>query len=251
MGHRKLFWLDTGAGMTVIPRSLAAQCDINVMDGEEMKVGNSTNKNVDTELAIIDSIEIEGLLIQNQPALVLKDEYLHLHNPKTQETVIIEGIIGWDIIQHLFLEINYSKKQAAIQEPQLQSELKGNNLFFCGAPIVMLKAEDGSPLYFGLDTGASRSHFGRPLIAKFPHLDISKRRVHAGGIGEVKEIEADSLSSLHVFLHETHRIELYNIREMLSDFASFFHLDGVLGSDAAKDSSLIIDYKNRRIEITN
>ncbi|MFJ8461697.1 hypothetical protein ACIQ57_21605 [Lysinibacillus xylanilyticus] len=39
------------------------------------------------------------------------------------------------------------------------------------------------------------------------------------------------------------------MREMLTDLATFFKLDGVLGSDIAKEGRLVIDYTNRNFEL--
>jgi len=39
------------------------------------------------------------------------------------------------------------------------------------------------------------------------------------------------------------------MREMLTDLATFFKLDGVFGSDIAKEGRLVIDYTNRNFEL--
>ncbi|MGE7999687.1 retropepsin-like aspartic protease [Lysinibacillus sp. NPDC093190] len=73
-GSKKSFWLDTGAGMTVISNALVSDCNINIVKDEEFEVGNSTNQNFSTDLAIIDSIVIQGLTILKQPILVLAND---------------------------------------------------------------------------------------------------------------------------------------------------------------------------------
>jgi hypothetical protein len=49
-----------------------------------LEVGNSTNKDLSSDLAIIDSIAIQDLSIRNQPSLVLADNLLSIPNPKTE-----------------------------------------------------------------------------------------------------------------------------------------------------------------------
>ena len=247
-GNKKCFWLDTGAGMTVISSSLVKDCDINIQKIEELEVGNSTNQNFSTDLAIIDSIVIQSLTILNQPTLVLANELLMIQNPKTKEIMKIDGIIGWDIIQHIFLEIDYARKQVIIQKPVRKEGLE-NNLFFCGYPIIKVKGKNQVPLYFGLDTGANKTHFGQPLLSKVDDLKIEKRMILSGGVGSVKERELDSIASLIVYLNRNQSISLQNVREMLTDLATFFKLDGVFGSDIAKDGRLVIDYTNRKVEL--
>ena len=247
-GNKKSFWLDTGAGMTVISNSLVNDCDLNIVKDEELKVGNSTNQNFNTDLAIIDSIVIHDLTIFNQPTLVLADDLLMIRNPKTEEIMKVDSIIGWDIIQHVFLEIDYGRKQVIIQKAK-RKDGEENNLFFCGYPILKVKGQNQVPLYFGLDTGANKSHFGQPLLSKIDDLKLEKRMILSGGIGDVKERELDSIESLIVYLNENQSISLHNVREMLTELATFFKLDGVFGSDIAKDGRMVIDYTNRKFEL--
>jgi len=247
-GNRKCFWLDTGAGMTVISNSIVRDCEINIMKEEELEVGNSTNQNFRTDLAIIDSIVIQDLRIHNHPTLVLANELLTIQNPETKEMMKIDGIIGWDIIQHIFLEIDYGRKQVVIQKPKQKDGVE-NNLFFCGYPILKVKGQNQVPLYFGLDTGANKSHYGQPLLSKINDLKIEKRMILSGGLGDVKERALNSIENLIVYLNENQAIHLHNVREMLTDLATFFKLDGVFGSDIAKDGRLVIDYTNRRFEL--
>ena len=247
-GKKKFFWLDTGAGMTVVSHSSAKECDINLLNEKEVSVGNSSNQDLTTDLAFIDSIEIMNLLIRRQPALVLSDNLLEIQLPNTKEVMVIDGIIGWDVIQHLHLEIDYKQKQVFIQKPT-SKEPKEKNLFFCGAPIVKVSADTQTPLYFGLDTGANKTHFGQPLLTKVDNLQVENRTKHAGGLGDVKKREIKSLESLSIQLSPHQNLTFQNVRMMLTDFATFFKLDGVFGSDIAKDGRLIIDYANRIFEV--
>ncbi|MEK3797056.1 retropepsin-like aspartic protease [Peribacillus sp. FSL H8-0477] len=248
-GKKKCFWLDTGAGMTVISMALAKECEINSLNDEGLEVGNSSNQHFRTDLAIIHSLVIQDLEIINQPTLVLANELLIIQNPKTEEIMKIDGIIGWDIIQHIFLEIDYGRIIVVIQKPKRKEEEGENNLFFCGYPIINVKGNNQVPLYFGLDTGANKTHFGQPLLSKIVNLKQEKRMILSGGIGDVKERELDRIENLVIYLNENQSIHLHKVREMLTDLAAFFKLDGVFGSDIAKDGRMVIDYTNRKFEL--
>ena len=247
-GNNKCFWLDTGAGMTVISNSIAKDCDINIIKNEEFEVGNSTNQNFLTDLAIVDSIVIEGLTILNQPTLVLADDLLKIQDPKTEEIMKIDGIIGWDIIQHICLDIDYRRKQVVIQKPTRKEDVE-NNLFFCGYPILKVKGKNQVPLYFGLDTGANKTHFGQPLLSKIENLKKEKSMILSGGIGDVIDRELERIESVVIYPNENQSIKLHNVTEMLTNLATFFKLDGIFGSDIAKDGRLVIDYTNRKFEL--
>ncbi|MFJ3386902.1 hypothetical protein [Lysinibacillus sp. NPDC086135] len=114
---------------------------------------------------------------------------------------------------------------------------------------MKVKGQNQVPLYFGLDTGANKTHFGQPLLSKIVDLKMAKRMIHSGGLGDVKERELDSIESLIVNLNDNQSISLHNVREMLTGLATFFKLDGVFGSDIAKDGRMVIDYTNRKFEL--
>lgn len=248
-GNRKWFWLDTGAEMTVLSTSLATECQIPRTSLEGLEVGNSLDGNFPTELGFIDSILIENLSIRNQPTLILADEMLTIPNPKTKEVMVIDGIIGWDIIQYIHLDIDYGLNRVFIKEPTRMKKSE-SNLFFCGSPMVKVKSANHIPLYFGLDTGASKTHFGQPLLSKIKEINTVKKTVHAGGVGEMKDVEVDMIERFTIHFDQQ-AITIHKSRKMLSDFGSFFQLDGVFGSDIAKGGRLIIDYINRQIKIVN
>ncbi|MGD6964437.1 retropepsin-like aspartic protease [Fictibacillus phosphorivorans] len=249
-GKKVCLWLDTGAEMTVLSHSLAQECGVSVWQNSGLEVENSSSKSFNTDFAFIDSIELGNCSILNQPSLILKDDFLRFQHPKTNEMMMIDGIIGWDIIQHIYLEIDYVRRQVLIQKPH-KINTHEHNLFFCGSPIVKAKGENDIPLFFGLDTGANKSHFDEPLLSKIDNLKIKKRVVHAGGLGDVKKLEVDTIENLNVCLKENQHIQLHNVRKVLAEFATFFKLDGILGSDIAKEGRLVIDYVNGRIELSH
>jgi hypothetical protein len=247
-GRKKCFWLDTGAGMTVISDSIVKECGMALIENEDLEVGNSTNQNFNSDLAIIDTIVIDDLTILNQSTLVLASDLLKIPIPHSEKVMEIDGIIGWDIIQYLHLEIDYRQEKVMIQNHR-QIDGEKNNLFFCGYPIIKVKGKNQVPLYFGLDTGANKSHFGKTLLSKIDELKIDKTIKYSGGLGDVKEREIDTIETLSIYLDENQFITLKNVRETLTDLAAFFKLDGVFGMDIAHNGSLVIDYSNRHLEL--
>ncbi|NRG28320.1 aspartyl protease family protein [Bacillus circulans] len=247
-GRKKCFWLDTGAGMTVISDSIVKECGMALIENEDLEVGNSTNQNFNSDLAIIDTIVIDDLTILNQSTLVLANDLLKIPIPHSAKVMEIDGIIGWDIIQYLHLEIDYRQEKVMIQKHRQKAGEK-NNLFFCGYPIIKVKGKNQVPLYFGLDTGANKSHFGKTLLSKIDELKIDKTIKYSGGLGDVKEREIDTIETLSIYLDKNQSITLKNVRETLTDLAAFFKLDGVFGMDIAHNGSLVIDYPNRHFEL--
>jgi hypothetical protein len=60
-------------------------------------------------------------------------------------------------------------------------------------------------------------------------------------------VNDDSIKQLNLLLKDGQPITFYDVRKVLPDYAAFFKLDGVFGSDIAKDGRIFIDYYNRRI----
>lgn len=247
-GQRKCFWLDTGAGMTVISSTVAEACGIH-LEKSNFKIEASTNESLGANLACVDQIVLGGVTVRNQPAVILSDELLVIKNPKTNREIIIEGIIGWDVLKDLYLEINYADKHLTIKKPRLEENSTSSaNLFFSGFPIVKINSDNNMPLFFGFDSGAEFTHFGQSLLAKLPDLKVYRRNIQAGGVGGYKEIVADIIEDLSLFLVDQ-PINIKNSRMVLLEYATFFKLDGVLGSDSCQNGTLIIDYPNRKMEL--
>ncbi|AYC28488.1 retropepsin-like aspartic protease [Paenisporosarcina cavernae] len=247
-GQDLRFWVDTGAEMTVLAKSVAEQCKLPISIGSALSVENSTNQSFQTDLAWIDEFEIGAITVQNQAALVLDDSIVTLEHPITKESETIQGIIGWDILQHLCLTIDFHQNEVTFAKSIPTTE-RHQNLFFSGSPIVHLQAEDSIPLLFGLDTGANKSHFHKRILSKLPHLHVKTEKRVSGGLGDVAERNLNTLEELSLTLSNSTSLLLENIRETLGEFGEFISLDGILGVDAAKNKKLIIDYPNRTFSI--
>ncbi len=115
--------------MSVVSQSTANDCNLRRIDNMAIEVGNSTNESVGTELAFIKTMSMQDLTIGHQPVLVLSDDQLTISHPKIKDEIIIDGIIGWDIIRNIYLEIDYQKNGVTIAKPKL-TKLRRNESFF-------------------------------------------------------------------------------------------------------------------------
>lgn len=245
-GIKKWFWLDTGAGMTVISSSLAEACKIIKIPESDIQVGNSSDQNLNSDFAFVDLFEIEELKIENHPTLVIADNLLTMELPDGRMT--IDGFIGWDIIHHFVLELDYLKHQVIIHKHKIIADIE-HNIFFCGYPIIKVKSENQIPLYFGLDTGANKTNFGQSLLLKLDNLQEQQRLIQHGGVGGVNEKYVKSIENLHLYFSTNQVIQFEKLNQGLSEYATFFKLDGVFGIDITKGKRLVIDYPNRNIKL--
>jgi hypothetical protein len=157
--------------------------------------------------------------------------------------VKIDGIIGFDIIRHLDLEVDYGDGTLRIRNPSTSRRESTRNMFWVGLPVVRLSSEDGVLLHFGLDTGAQQTFVTETMLDK---LQIQAARVESrrvGGLGGEISLRAPVLSDVRLFVRgfpilfrgAVVRAPVYQV------LAS---LDGVLGGDVWNSGIVRIDMTN-------
>ena len=242
-GKLKKFLLDTGAGMSVLSSELAAECNITPIGEQKALAGTSTSKKVGILPAVIKDLKIGGLLIQNHPVIIIDQKDLQFKLLGLFTLMKIEGIIGWNAIQNLFLEIDYQNKVTTVQKA-VKYEVPNRNFFLLGGyPVVRLRSEDGIPLNFGLDTGARESWITDNLLKKINHSKTSNDTRTIGSAGGWEKVESKVLPELELFLNE-YRLIFKKIGTRPASLDEFVQLDGVLGGDVFENGRIRIDYRN-------
>jgi predicted aspartyl protease len=250
-GKKKSFWLDTGAQVSIISAGTAKECGI--LSNSDLSINataDSTNFNVGSMPSYIKNLELGDLIIKNHPLLVVDDKMLTLQNPKTKITMRIDGIIGWNAIQNIDIYIDYKNKTAHINRP-VDKHMSSTNIFAAGRPILSLKTTNGTQIHLGIDTGASQSSISRKIITGVPDQNIVKKLVTIGTLGGTKQVETMYAQKQEFFIAENKKIffEKMRVEPDFDKWAVFFNIDGVIGSDAVRNSCLHIDYLNGTAEI--
>src|SRR4030042_556078 len=155
----------------------------------------------------------------------------------------IEGIIGWNAIQNLFVEIDYPNKITIIQEPERVYVPNRNFFLLGGYPIVRLRSEDGILLNFGLDTGARESWITENLLKKINYKTANSNTKKVGSAGGWEKIESKILPELNLFLSE-YQLTFKKIGTRPARLDEFVELDGVLGGDVFENGKIRINYRN-------
>jgi len=125
-GHKKFFWLDTGAGLSAVASDVAKECNIYPIGARKIKAGTATGKEVDVKPAIIKDLRIGKLLIKNHPAVIINKKDLEFKLFGLFPIVKIDGIIGWNAIKNMNIEIDYAKKTATIRKPVKMTTVNRN-----------------------------------------------------------------------------------------------------------------------------
>jgi len=239
------FWLDTGSSLTMLASDVARDLNITPLEPDTLEIVTSTGR-VQANPALISELEIGQLVVRNAPTMVVDESMMQMREPKPIERsthVKIDGIIGFDIIRQMDLEVDYGENILRLRDPSRSRPDGDRNMFWVGLPVIRLTSTDGVPLHFGLDTGAQLTFVTETLLEKLQleAARIESRRV--GGLGGEVSLRAPVLPDLKVlvrgfpilFRGAVVRAPVYQV------LAS---LDGVLGGDVWNSGIVRIDMTN-------
>jgi hypothetical protein len=239
------FWLDTGSSMTMLASDVARDLDIKALVVDTLEIVTSTGR-VSASPGLIPELQIGQVTIRNAPAMIVDENMMQMREPKPIDQgpqVKIDGIIGFDIIRQLDLEVDYGEGRLRVRNPTTSRRDSDRNMFWVGLPVVRIVSTDGVPLHFGLDTGAQLTFVTETLLDK---LQLEAARVESrrvGGLGGEVSLRAPVLPDLRVmvkgfpiiFRGAVVRAPVYQV------LAS---LDGVLGGDVWNSGIVRIDMTN-------
>ena len=244
-GREYNFWLDTGSSLTMLASDVARDLKITSLVDDTLEIVTSTGR-VKASPAVVPQLQIGQLVIQNAPTMIVDQSMMQMREPRPIDRaapVKIDGIIGFDIIRQLDLEMDYGDAIIRLRNPSTARRDSERNMFWVGLPVVELTSADGIPLHFGLDTGAQVTFVTETLLDK---LQLSPARTESrrvGGLGGEISLRAPVLPDLRVmvgnfpilFRGAVVRAPVYQV------LAS---LDGVLGGDVWNSGIVRIDMTN-------
>src|SRR5882762_2846333 len=194
------FWLDTGSSLTMLASDVAVELNIKPLVPDTLEIVTSTGR-VRANPSLVPELQIGQLVVQNAPAMIVEETMMQMREPRPIEQslhVKIDGIIGFDIIRQLDLEVDYGDNILRLRNPAASRPDAERNLFWVGLPVVRLMSTDGISLHFGLDTGAQLTFVTETLLDKLQleAARIESRRV--GGLGGGVSLRAPVLPDLQV-----------------------------------------------------
>ena len=239
------FWLDTGSSMTMLASDVAQDLNIDPLVPDTLEIVTSTGR-VKAQPALLPRLQIGQLVVRNATTMIVDESLMQMREPKPTELsprVKIDGIIGFDIIRQLDLEVDYGEGTLRLRNPAISRRESDRNMFWVGLPVVRLTSGDGVPLQFALDTGAQQTFVTETLLDKLQlqAARIESRRV--GGLGGEISLRAPVLPDVRLFVRgfpilfrsAVVRAPVYQV------LAS---LDGVLGGDVWNSGVVRIDMTN-------
>jgi hypothetical protein len=250
-GATRLFWLDTGSSFTMVSSDVAAATGIVPLSEDTLEVVTATGR-VDAHPARVDSLRVGGVRFRHHPAMIVDANALRLTMPAAPgqtQVVPIDGILGFDAIRRMDVEIDYGRDVVTLRRPSHRAGPAERNLFWIGYPVVRLRSSTGRAVHFGLDTGADETFATRTLLPKVsaPRLIRDERRLE--GLGGATTIRVQMIPEMRLTLG-THAVRFRNLIVVPPRRTTFVNLDGVLGTNAWTGARIRIDMENGRLEIS-
>ena len=245
-GKPKLFWLDTGSSMTIVASDVAVECGVVGLINDTLEVATTTGR-VPARPAVIKSLQIGGISIANSTAMIVSSDLMQVRmgEPNSTEAAKkIDGIIGFDIISRLNVQIDYLRSTVRLAKSvKLPGDGPTRNLFWVGTPIIRLIAPGGIPIHFGLDTGAQETYATERILGKFRVPTFLGERQHIGGFAGIKKFRGRFIRGIRLSLGRRNLL-FQKLLIFAPASSSVVNLDGVLGSDVGRTGVVLIDAAN-------
>ncbi|MCF7922156.1 MAG: retroviral-like aspartic protease family protein [Candidatus Marinimicrobia bacterium] len=249
-GVEQTFWIDTGAQFTVLSSDIAEICNVKPLVEKTSTVGTATDKNIELWPGMIKELKIGDLVFENHPVFIIDQEDLEFRILKIIKILKIDGILGWNAIQKLRLEINNVENSIGIQKPE-KRDWGMRNFHYLTQPFVTVQDTMGVPLEFFLDTGANKTSLYAPALAYFDTTHAQRSTAFVGGAGGSQKVKQLQLAKQSLVFGKT-RIDFPEIQgaSPLGDSEDDFMLfDGIIGSDIASNAILTLDFQNGWCEL--
>lgn len=235
------FIFDTGASVTCISKSVSKLIGA-IPTGDSVIGGGNANSSISLDKSHIGSCEIGRILIEDISVVVVNNENLDFGVDETGNRLMVNGFLGWDIIQNFKWTISRKNESIIIEKPTDLIDIEGY-LDWDNMPIIQAEFNN-TQMFFGFDTGNTESMFSSNFI---PFLNTDKRR---------KDIIAgvDGISENEVFIAENIDLNISNQAIRLNDISILqrdifpskkYNVMGLLAADIIQDYKCVLDYPGR------
>ena len=244
------FWLDTGSSLTIVSSDVAAALNLSPLSPDTLEMVTNTGR-VRALPAVIGRIELGGILVRNAPAMIVDEKSMQMRGTDRATSAArpsstkIDGIVGYDLIHRMDVEIDYGDAEVRLRDPAARRnrDPASRNLFWLGVPVVRLLYEDGTPLYFGLDTGAEETFGTQTLFEKLELKPNTRESRKIGGLAGMASLQASIVHELHVDVRN-HPLILRDLLVYAPVYRTLVSLDGVLGGGVSRAGVVRIDATN-------
>ncbi len=223
---RYRFILDTGAQVSGILSTHQQLISATLIDTKiDVKSVGGTIKKLDTIL--LKEYFVGGLKINNHTLVVLDDNDFNKHK-FMNHMMKFDGILGWDILQHIDFEID--AKHARFKILKILDKQVNRNMIVSKLPLVLVSGKDERLTLFGIDSGASSSWLNETYTKNANYTLGNIKKTHQLGVFGLEKMNTQFVrDSQYHFYH--HKISLAYTRIADTEVLCKYHLDGMFGNE--------------------
>jgi clan AA aspartic protease (TIGR02281 family) len=246
-GKKYRFWVDTGAGLTVVSSEVAKKCGVKQLSQKGGNATAATGMQVSIDYGLIDNLQAGNINVKNHPCLVLDKKDLEFRLLGIR-IVKIDGIIGWNFLQELGVSIDFVNRWIQF-EPSQGKPGSDVNFFWMEQPYVKCVLNGKVNSIFFIDTGANTSGIYTSIYAKVDTSGSKYKTIGIGSAGGKIKMRSLTLPKLDVKI-KTREIFMKNVTtEPAFEAKGYFVPDGVLGIKDLKLYVLRFDLKQGNFEV--
>lgn len=242
------FWLDTGAGMTVLSSAIAAACNIQQSVASAAMAFAAIGKALEMDPGIIDSLEISSMKVFHHPCIILSKKDLEFKILGIR-LLKIDGIIGWNLLQELDIAIDNTSDSVTIDLPDSHHS-DAHNFCWLGEPLIACTDSKGDSCLFFLDTGAAAPGIYTPFLSPQDTINAKKKTMLMGSAGGVKKSKTWVLPLVKLQV-AGQPVELKHVFVHPNDTDKLLPSDGVLGIKEFGESTIHFNMREGFFEIKN
>lgn len=235
--HKKhTFWLDPSVALSSISMDFIENNDLK--DCIEVV---SHDDNYEQAYLLVNHFELANLEIKNQSFLVLPSEYSQVEISDQEDPIKIQGVIGMDLIKYLDFTIHFEKETYTLKKPQKDEGKKKNILFdnFLLAKVDYKEKE----VIVGLDPLVDQTFMSENFYEE-NEMEYKTGNIQSEGPGGYEVIQANYVDALTLGINGL-AFELENIWNVAQLMTDIYQIDGIIGGDVLRRTTLHFDLLNR------
>jgi predicted aspartyl protease len=240
--------LDTGANVTVIRRSVAAQIGIQISASAATAQGIS-GKQVGVRAGVIPELHLGSAIVRNVPVLVVEDTDLDFASMNFE----IDGSLGLPVLAALGKLTMHADGTLILGPANSQrANIATHNFFLEGStPLIAADLGEGQQL-FVMDSGSQGVILSADFYAQAKQTSNSGRMITldlagAGGVGSIPAIGPLTLAANFADLC----VRLSNVHILTGDTGSGDDFYGVIGQSALQEfASVTLDFQNMQFSVS-
>lgn len=246
-GIKKYFIVDTGVSISAVSSKVAKECGIiKGTTSMGMRDANNVIKIKSAIPAYIKELNIGHMKIMNHPVFISDNLKIKILGITVYN---IDGIIGWNFLQKLKVQIKYKEKNILFSR-SVKKEVKEKRLIGISSPFIAAGLLNGKKIFLHFDTGAKTISLSNNAQKKIEEKISSEKTITSFSVNKNKKIKVGVIKNFSFFIGDYKlTFPKINISKLKVSPGNLIRLDGRIGNSSFLNGSIIFDYQNGIFEI--